>query len=179
MRHSISLFLLLLATQLLNAQIKTLVKEGMGFPSKKDVTKATVQAETEKTVSIQAEYKGFDEKNKAYKMTATILNQVKTPMKEFESVSIDLDPRGGVADFSFSFTQRPGIQYSPEGIKSSFIEFSVTEKKGDGSSILDANILEFGASKFVFQFKKTWKVKVPVTVEVELVPYKSAAAIKL
>lgn len=154
------------------AQAKTLTKEGIGWGSTKDITKVTVQAETEKTISLQAEYKGFDEKNKAYKITATILNQLKKPMAEFQPVTLDLDPRAGLIDLSFTFTQRPGIKYAPEGIRSAFIELSVSENKGD-NSIFSNNSLGLGASKFVFQLKKTWKVKVATTVEVKLVPYKT------
>jgi hypothetical protein len=172
------LFLSLLANSSL-AQTKALVREGMTIGSpKNDITKASIQAETEKTVSVQAEYKGFDEKGKAYKMTATILNQLKKPMKEFEPLSIDLDQRGGVVDFVFVFKQRQGILYTPEGIKSSYIEFSVSEKKGDEGSIFSTDILGIGATKAIFQLRKTWKVKVATTVEVKLVPFKSAVSIK-
>lgn len=172
MKQLASLIPLLLLAQLLPAQVKTLAREGMSWGSTKDITKVTVQAETEKTISLQAEYKGFDEKNKTYKITATILNQLKKPMQEFQPVTLDLDPRGGLIDFVFSFTQRPGIKYAPEGIRSAFIEFSVAENKGD-NTLFGSDILGIGASKFVFQLKKTWKVKVATTVEVKLVPYKT------
>jgi hypothetical protein len=170
MKQLTSLLPLLFITQLLCAQAKTLAKEGMSWGASKDITKVTIQAETEKTISLQAEYKGFDEKNKSYKITATILNQLKKPMREFQPVTLDLDPRGSLIDLSFSFTQQSGVKYAPEGIRSAFIEFSVAENKGD-NTLFGSDVLGIGASKFVFQLKKTWKVKVATTVEVKLVPY--------
>jgi hypothetical protein len=177
-------FFLLFATPFLvlstlTAQPKVLKREdGLGFDSKNSVTKASIQAETEKKASIQIEFKGFDEKNKSYKITATVLNQVKKPMKEFEPVTVDLDPKSGVADFGFTFTQKTGIAYAATGVESKFIEFVGAEKNAS-AALPGADFLNIGARKFVFQFRKNWRVKVPVTVQVKLVPYKSAASIKL
>lgn len=160
------------------AQTKELKREGGEIPGGKNtVTKVSIQAETERTVSLQAEFKGFDEKGKSYKITATMLNQVKSPMKEFETVTVDLDPKSGIADFNFVFTQRTGIKYDPTGIESKFVEFTVAEKNA-ASSLPGADLIGFGARKFVFQFRKKWRVKVPVTVDVKPVPFKSAATIK-
>jgi hypothetical protein len=174
MKLPVCIILLLCITQMLSAQTKTLPKEGIVFGSPtNDVTQATIQAETEKTVSVQAEYRGFNEKGKSYKMTATILNQLKKPIKEIMPITLDMDAGGGLIDFTFNFTQRPGIQYSPEGIKSSYIEFSVAEKKPE-NLLFNDDVLGLGVTKFTFQFKKNWKVKVPLVVTVKLVPYKNA-----
>jgi hypothetical protein len=177
MKHIFFVVLLISAAATLSAQPKVLKREdGIGFDSKNSVTKASIQAETEKTVSIQVEFKGFDEKNKSYKITATILNQVKRPMKEFEPVTVDLDAKSGIADFAFSFTQKTGVTYAPEGIESKFIEFAVVEKNAT-SALPGADLIGLGSRKFVFQFRKKWKVKVPTTVNIKLVPFASSRAI--
>ena len=98
-------------------------------------------------------------------------------MKEFEPVTVDLDPRSGVADFLFTFIQRPGVKYSPEGIESRFIEFLVIDKAGAGS-IPGLESIGLNSRKFVFRFQKKWRVKiVGQEVVVKLTPYKSAASI--
>lgn len=163
---------------LLVAQPKALTKEeSFSFDAENDVTKALVQAETEKTLSLQIEFKGFNKKDKEYKITARVLNAIKSPMKEFEPVTVDLDPRSGVADFLFTFIQRPGVKYSPEGIESRFIEFLVIDKAGAGS-IPGLESIGLNSRKFVFRFQKKWRVKiVGQEVVVKLTPYKSAASI--
>lgn len=153
-------FIVLFWVGLLVAQPKTLTKEeSFSFDSENDVTKASIQAETEKTLSLQVEFKGFNKKDKEYKITARILNAVKSPMKEFEPATIDLDPRSGVADFLFNFVQKPGVKYSPEGIESRYIEVLVTDKAGAGS-VPGLESLGINSRKFLFRFQKKWKVKI-------------------
>lgn len=153
-------FILLFWVGLLGAQPKTLTKEeSFSLDSENDVTKASIQAETEKTLSLQVEFKGFNKKDKEYKITARILNAVKSPMKEFEPATLDLDPRSGVADFLFNFVQKPGVKYSPEGIESRYIEVLVTDKAGAGS-VPGLESLGINSRKFLFRFQKKWKVKI-------------------
>lgn len=171
-------FIVLFWVGLLGAQPKTLTKEeSFSFDSENDVTKASIQAETEKTLSVQIEYKGFNKKDKEYKITARILNAVKSPMKEFEPATIDLDPRSGVADFLFNFVQKPGVRYSPEGIESRYIEVLVTDKAGAGS-IAGLESLGINSRRFLFRFQKKWRVKITgQEVQIQLTPLKSAATI--
>jgi hypothetical protein len=160
-------------------QVKALTKEtAMNFDSQNDLTKATIQTETEKTAGVQLEFKGFNKPGKVYVITAKILNQIKTPMKEFEPVTVDLDARAGSADFFFTFVQRPGVQYDPMGIESRFIEFAVIDKSS-ATNIPGLESLGLNSTKFVFRFQKKWKVKVSgQEVTVKLTPFKSAATIK-
>jgi hypothetical protein len=141
------------------------------------VKKATVQTESEKTLSLQIEFAGFKEKE--YKIKAAVLNQLKKPMKEIDVVEVPLDSRSGLADLFFNFKQQAGKQYPLGYAESSFVEISIVEKSG-----LAANpgleSLGIGAKKFVFQYKKKWKIKGASGQEVTitLTPYKSAANIK-
>lgn len=141
------------------------------------VTKATIQTESEKTASIQVEFVGFKEKD--YSIKANILNQLKKPMKEFEQVEADLDSRSGLADFFFNFKQLPGKAYPQAFLESSFVEISITDKKGLGATP-GLESFGIGAKKYTFQYKKKWKLKGAAgqEVTVNLVPYKSAASIK-
>lgn len=160
-------------------QVKTLTKEtSLNFDSQNDLTKATVQTETEKTAGIQLEFKGFSKPGKVYVITAKILNSIKTPMKEFEPVTVDLDSRSGNADFFFTFVQRPGVTYDPVGIESRYIEFAVIDKTS-ATNIPGLESLGLNATKFLFRYTKKWKVKVTgQEVTVKLSPLKSAATIK-
>lgn len=171
-------FFILVWVGLLGAQPKTLTKEeSFSFDTENDVTKASIQAETEKTLSIQVEFKGFNKKDKEYKIMARVLNAVKSPMKEFEPMTVDLDPRSGVADFLFNFVQKPGVKYSPEGIESRFIEVLVIDKSGAGS-VAGLESLGINSRKFLFRFQKKWRVKITgQEVQIQATPLKSAASI--
>jgi hypothetical protein len=92
-------------------------------------------------------------------------------------VTVDLDPRSGVADFLFVFSQKSGIKYNPEGIESRFIEFSVVDQSGAGN-IPGLESLGLSSKKFLFRLQKKWRVKVVgQEITVTLMPYKSAATI--
>jgi hypothetical protein len=141
------------------------------------VKKATVQTESEKTLSLQIEFAGF--KDKEYKIKAAVLNQLKKPMKEIDVVEVPLDSRSGLADLFFNFKQQAGKQYPLGYAESSFVEISIVEKSGLASNP-GLESLGIGAKKFTFQYKKKWRVKGASGQEVTitLVPYKSAANIK-
>ncbi len=141
------------------------------------VTKATVQTESEKTASIQIEFVGF--KDKEYYIVGNLLNQIKKPIKEIETVRVDLDSRAGLADFFFNFKQVPGRNYPADFLETWYVEFSIIDKKGIGS-IQGLENFGIGAKKYTFKYKKQWKLKGATgqEVSVRLVPYKSAATIK-
>ena len=145
------------------------------------INKASIQAETEKTVSIQVEYAGFKEKNKAYKIKGTILSAKKVKIAEIEPVEVDLDPKAGLADFFFTFKQKTGKQYTGTHLESAFVQFSVVDKNS-ASSQIGGGLEDLGLSSkvFTFEMKKKWKLSGATGQEVvvKLTPYKSAANIQ-
>ncbi len=173
---ALCLFSLALQAQPKELKIVDDVTSILGDNSNK-VSKATVQSETGKTASIQVEFTGF--KDKDYLIKASILNQLKKPLKELEPVQADLDSRSGLADFFFTFKQLQGKVYPQAFLESAFVEISITDKKGLGATPgLEA--FGIGAKKYTFQYKKKWPVKGAggQEVTVTLIPYKSAGTIK-
>jgi hypothetical protein len=144
---------------------------------KNTVTKATIQTETETTVSIQVEFTGF--KDKKYKIKGVFLDKLKRPMKELEPFVADLDARSGLADLFFAFKQVKTRTYSQPTLESKYFKVIITDKDDPfGDMDLDIGL----GNNYLFKCKKKWKVK-PVgasqaVVAVRLVPYKSAATIR-
>jgi hypothetical protein len=145
------------------------------------IHKATVQAETEKTLSVQVEFKGFADKKKAYKIKGTILTAKKTKVEEIEPVEVDLDPKAGLADLFFTFKQKQGKNYNAAHLETGVVQFTVIDKNS-ATAQTGGGLKEFGlgSKTFTFEYKKKWKLKGATGQEitVKLVPFKSAASIK-
>ncbi len=143
------------------------------------VTKVTIQTETDKSVVFQVEFKGFKDKDKSYKITATMLNAKKIKIGEFEVAEADLDPRAGLVDIELVFKQNMTKQYTTAMLETAYIQLAILDKKGVGSTF-GIESLGIDSKTFVFNYKKKWKLKgaAGAEVTVKLTPYKSAATIK-
>ncbi len=145
------------------------------------ISKSSVQAETEKTLSVQVEFKGFADKKKSYKIKGTVLSAKKVKIDEVEPVEVDLDPKAGLADLFFTFKQKTSKNYNSPHLESAFVQFTVIDKNS-ATAQTGGGLEEFGLSSktFTFEYKKKWKLKGATGQEVvvKLVPYKSAANIK-
>lgn len=143
------------------------------------ITKAVVQTETDKMVTIQVEFKGFKDKDKSYKITGTMLNSKKMKIEEFGTVEVDLDPRAGLADLEFVFKQNLSKKYTTPTLDAAYVKFDVLDKKGVGASF-GIEGLGIDSKTYTFNYKKKWKLKgaAGTEVTVKLTPFKSATTIK-
>lgn len=143
--------------------------------SKKGVSKVRLISDTEQGVSIEVDYKGFEEK---YKVKGSMLNKLKKPVVEIVCEEKTLSKPDGTIDLKFQFKQGK-TSFTNSSLETHFIALAFSKSDGllNGLDLGDDTI--FG-DVYVYKLNKKWRVSgsESMVITVKLTPFKSAASIQ-
>jgi hypothetical protein len=142
---------------------------------KKGVTDVRLISDTEQAVSIEIDYKGFEEKSK---VKGYLLNKMKKPVAEIVGEEKVLSKGDGTVDMKFQFKQGNG-NYTNTSLETHFISLSFTKSDGLLSGLDLGDDAIFG-DVYVYKLNKRWRVSgsEAMVITVKLTPFKSAASIQ-
>lgn len=141
----------------------------------KGISKVKVISDTEQSISIEVDLKGFDDK---HKIKGEILNKVKKPIKEIVSEVKVLPKSDGSVEVKFQFKQS-SVNYTNSFLESNFL--SLTISKSDGVlGDLDLGGENIFGTTYLYKLKKNWRVtgSESIVIVVKPIPFKSAASIQ-
>jgi len=144
------------------------------------IEKVRLISETERAVSIEVSFNGFDDKK--YKIKGTVLSRTKRPLKEVETVIKDLPGNSSSVEMRFNFKQSSSKAYSTPSIESRYLSLNIYDAK-DSFGDLDLGGVNVFGNSFLYKLSKKWRISgsgsnANIIVEVKLTPYKSARTIK-
>ena len=147
---------------------------------KNTIKKVRLISESERTLSIEVSYKGFDDKN--YKIKGMILSSTKKPLKEVEAVIKDLPQNSSTIEMRFDFKQNSIKTYTTPYIGSRYLSLNIYDTN-DSLGDLDLGGVNVFGNNFTYKLDKKWRISgggsnTNIVVKVKLVPYKSARTIK-
>lgn len=141
----------------------------------KGVSDVRLITDTEQSVTVEVDYKGFVDK---YQVKGFILNKLKKPVEEIVCETVTLSKSDGTADLKFQFKQG-SRSYTNSSLETHFL--SIVFSKADGllSGIELGGQYVLGET-YLYKLNKMWRVdgSESMVITVKLTPYKSAASIQ-
>lgn len=140
------------------------------------ITKVRLISDTEQSMSIEVESKGFEDQE--YTIAGTVLNRIKKPIAEIVTEGKILPRGGGRVELQFLFRQS-ARKYSSTYLESQYISLTIS-KSGGLLSKLDLGGENIFGDTYLYKLDKKWRISgsESMVIQVKLTPFKSAATIK-
>ncbi len=146
---------------------------------KNNITSARIVADNENSLTIEVELEGFNEDD--FTLKGQLLSRKSsTALRGISSEKIEVPKGGGTVEITFRLNQND-VASTQGPIAAKYVKFTVSKSGGllEGFEAIEG--LNFSGTELVCACNKKWRISGAAnnktTVEVDLIPYKSANTI--